>query len=82
MQAQSPSTGRKIFLIATEESGDRLGAASVVAEAGGSYHDEASEDTDDRDDHDEFQKRKAACLCGHLLNLRRNHSRNPSPGVK
>lgn len=27
MQAQSPSTGRKIFLIATEESGDRLGAA-------------------------------------------------------
>ncbi|MCC8966594.1 lipid-A-disaccharide synthase [Bradyrhizobium sp. Pear76] len=27
MQAHSPSTGRKIFLIATEESGDRLGAA-------------------------------------------------------
>ncbi|MES5483445.1 lipid-A-disaccharide synthase [Bradyrhizobium sp. INPA03-11B] len=27
MQARSPSTGRKIFLIATEESGDRLGAA-------------------------------------------------------
>lgn len=27
MQARSPSTDRKIFLIATEESGDRLGAA-------------------------------------------------------
>ncbi|WP_342728856.1 lipid-A-disaccharide synthase [Bradyrhizobium sp. B097] len=27
MQARSPSSGRKIFLIATEESGDRLGAA-------------------------------------------------------
>ena len=27
MQANSPSSGRKIFLIATEESGDRLGAA-------------------------------------------------------
>ncbi|MHC2334388.1 lipid-A-disaccharide synthase [Bradyrhizobium sp. USDA 4454] len=27
MQAPSPTTGRKIFLIATEESGDRLGAA-------------------------------------------------------
>ncbi|MDH2381659.1 lipid-A-disaccharide synthase [Bradyrhizobium sp. CER78] len=27
MQARSPSTGRKVFLIATEESGDRLGAA-------------------------------------------------------
>jgi lipid-A-disaccharide synthase len=27
MQARSPAIGRKIFLIATEESGDRLGAA-------------------------------------------------------
>ncbi|MGF6309252.1 lipid-A-disaccharide synthase [Bradyrhizobium sp. i1.8.4] len=27
MQARSPSNGRKIFLVATEESGDRLGAA-------------------------------------------------------
>lgn len=27
MQARSPTSGRKIFLIATEESGDRLGAA-------------------------------------------------------
>jgi len=27
MQARSPSSGRRIFLIATEESGDRLGAA-------------------------------------------------------
>ncbi|WP_420971770.1 lipid-A-disaccharide synthase [Bradyrhizobium sp. B120] len=27
MQARSPSSGRKIFLVATEESGDRLGAA-------------------------------------------------------
>ncbi|WP_050626391.1 lipid-A-disaccharide synthase [Bradyrhizobium viridifuturi] len=27
MQARNPSTGRRIFLIATEESGDRLGAA-------------------------------------------------------